>query len=307
MNEKSGYVNSTIFMQWLKEHFIPRKPPGKVVLLLDGHTSHWTDPDMLELDQENGILVRLPPHSTHYLQPLDRCFFRPLKHFFYKAMRIWAQSHPGRKVSRAQFAPLLKEAWQKPATQSKPHSRFETCGIYPYNPGKIPEEAFLISDAVLPASADGNNGPHNYQAPDHGSHSGTESSGSSAPLQAGNQPQARTSFEDIAPVPILASLPKQRKKTAALLTDKEHLNQVKMRQQKATGVGQKSYRSNTRTTATGNENDCVVCKVNYYDRNGPQVDWIQCIICMKWLHETCTNATDMCDNCADRNKHHMIQ
>jgi hypothetical protein len=33
MNEKSGYVNSYIFMQWLKEHFIPRKQSGRVVLL----------------------------------------------------------------------------------------------------------------------------------------------------------------------------------------------------------------------------------------------------------------------------------
>jgi hypothetical protein len=189
MNEKSGYVNSTIFMLWLKEHFLPRKPTGKIVLLLDGHTSHCTDPDMLELAQENGILmICLPPHSTHYLQPLDRCFFKALKHFFYKAMRVWAQSHPGRKVSRAHFAPLLKEAWQKSANQSNAHSGFETCGIYPYNPEKIPEEAFLLSDAVLSASANDSTGTDKYQSSDRGSHSGTESSRSSAPLQAENQP-----------------------------------------------------------------------------------------------------------------------
>jgi hypothetical protein len=39
---------------------------------------------------------------------------------------------------------LLKEAWQKSANQSNAHSGFETCGIYPYNPEKIPEEAFSI-------------------------------------------------------------------------------------------------------------------------------------------------------------------
>jgi hypothetical protein len=99
-------------MQWLKEHFIPRKQTEKAMLLLDGHASPCTDPDMLELAQENGIImVCLPPHSTNYLQPLDRCFFKTLKHFFFKAVHIWAQCQPGRKVSRAQFAPLLKEAW----------------------------------------------------------------------------------------------------------------------------------------------------------------------------------------------------
>jgi hypothetical protein len=76
---------------------------------------------------------------------------------------------------------------------------------------------FLISDAVLSASADGNSGTHKYGGSDRGSYSGRESSGSSAPLGAGNQAQAGTSFEDIAPVPILDPLPKRRKKTAALL------------------------------------------------------------------------------------------
>jgi hypothetical protein len=51
MNEKSGYVNSDIFMQWLKEQFIPRKQTGSVVLLLEGHMSHCTDPDVLDLAQ----------------------------------------------------------------------------------------------------------------------------------------------------------------------------------------------------------------------------------------------------------------
>jgi hypothetical protein len=76
----------------------------------------------------------------------------------------------------------------------------------------------------------------------------------------------------------LDPLPKRRKKTAALLTDKEHLNEAKLRQQKATGLGQKSRRSNTRTTATENENDCVVCKVNYYDRRAPgRLDIVYCL------------------------------
>lgn len=40
MCEKSAYVNSEIFIKWLKEQFVPRKPVGRVLLILDGHTSH---------------------------------------------------------------------------------------------------------------------------------------------------------------------------------------------------------------------------------------------------------------------------
>jgi hypothetical protein len=35
--EKSSYINSSIFMLWVKDNFIPRNPTGKVVL--DCYTS----------------------------------------------------------------------------------------------------------------------------------------------------------------------------------------------------------------------------------------------------------------------------
>jgi hypothetical protein len=64
MDGNSGYVNTSIFMLWLEKHVIPRKPTGKTVLLFGGHTSHCTDPDVLELGQKNGIvMICLPPHS----------------------------------------------------------------------------------------------------------------------------------------------------------------------------------------------------------------------------------------------------
>jgi hypothetical protein len=67
----------------VKRTFYSKKPNKGVVLLLDGNTSHGTDPDMLELAQGNGIMmVCLPPHSTYYIQHLHGCFFKPLKHFY---------------------------------------------------------------------------------------------------------------------------------------------------------------------------------------------------------------------------------
>ncbi|KAI4472189.1 hypothetical protein MML48_1g09561 [Holotrichia oblita] len=40
MGDKSAYVTKELFLRWLKEQFVPRKPVGKVLLLLDGHSSH---------------------------------------------------------------------------------------------------------------------------------------------------------------------------------------------------------------------------------------------------------------------------
>lgn len=59
MSEKSAYVNGEIFLDWLKTQFLPRKPLGKVLLILDGHTSQTTNLDLLEFSEENNIIFFL--------------------------------------------------------------------------------------------------------------------------------------------------------------------------------------------------------------------------------------------------------
>lgn len=43
-------------------------------------------------------------------------------------------------------------------------------------------------------------------------------------------------------------------------------------------------------------NVCVGCEENY-DLTLEKVDWIQCIRCKRWLHETCTSFVDVCQTC----------
>lgn len=101
MSEKSAYVNTTLFLRWLEEMFIPRKPNGKVVLVLDGHASQCTSVELLELaDANDVVLICLPSHTTHFLQPLDRAVFKSLKSNFYNACRNWIRTNPGRQIKR---------------------------------------------------------------------------------------------------------------------------------------------------------------------------------------------------------------
>jgi len=69
---ESGYINTHIFHKWLTNVFIPhcgRERP--VVLLMDNHDSHVSI-STVEAARANGvILVGLPGHTTHLLQPLD--------------------------------------------------------------------------------------------------------------------------------------------------------------------------------------------------------------------------------------------
>lgn len=147
MSQKSAYVNTEFFFNWLKEHFMPRKPLGKVLLILDGHTSHCNLCEMLEFAQENGIIMLcLPPHTTHYLQPLDRAVFKSLKTYYYSACNNFIKTNPGRKIGRLQFGQLLAESWAKAAVPKNAISGFKATGIIPFSPEAIPDYAFIVSE-----------------------------------------------------------------------------------------------------------------------------------------------------------------
>lgn len=144
MSQKSAYVNSEIFFDWLRNHFTPRKPQGIVILILDGHTSHTSSSEMLEYAESNGIiLLSLPSHTTHWLQPLDRVFFKSLKSYYIKACNNFMTNHPSRKLTRLQFGEMLSAAWNKSASVENGVSAFKSTGIIPFNPNVIPEYAFL--------------------------------------------------------------------------------------------------------------------------------------------------------------------
>ena len=143
MSQKSTYVNSSLFQEWLSEHFVPRKPPGDVILILDGHSSHCNSVKIIEFAVRNQIhLVCLPSHTTHYLQPLDQSVFRSLKHFFNQATSSWVKLHPGRRITPLQFGELICEAWGKAATTQNAIFGFKATGIFPFNPSAIPDYAY---------------------------------------------------------------------------------------------------------------------------------------------------------------------
>ncbi|KAI5635189.1 DDE superfamily endonuclease domain-containing protein [Phthorimaea operculella] len=145
MSQKSAYINAAIFFEWLKTHFLPRKPAGKVLLCLDGHTSHCNSVEMLEFAAANDIcLFTLPSHTTHYLQTLDRSVFKSLKAHYYEACRMWLKLNPGRRLTRLQFGELLSTAWGKGATYENATAGFKATGVYPFNRSAVPDYAFSV-------------------------------------------------------------------------------------------------------------------------------------------------------------------
>jgi hypothetical protein len=144
----NGWITSELFVAW-GENFcaqLPKNDSLPHILFLDGHGSHVYNLDFLNLMKRHNVDVWcFPAHTTHWLQPADRSFFRSLKHNWneegLKSKRIAA----GAKMTKEQFFQLLATAWKKSATVENAQSGFCATGLFPLNRNKIPEEAFMPS------------------------------------------------------------------------------------------------------------------------------------------------------------------
>ena len=75
-----GWIDTELFKTWLEDHFLKYAVPGRPLLLIvDGHKTHYELPTVEFAKENDVIMLCLPPHSTHASQPLDTCVFNPLK------------------------------------------------------------------------------------------------------------------------------------------------------------------------------------------------------------------------------------
>jgi len=80
------------------------------------------------------IMLALPPHTTHRLQPLDVGFFKPLQTYYDRFIDRCLRQHPGRTFTEYQFAEAFHKAFRKAGTVATAQHAFEVCGIWPLNP-----------------------------------------------------------------------------------------------------------------------------------------------------------------------------
>ena len=153
VNNDSGWMDSDMFKRWLM-HFQAHVGSTKdkpVLLILDGHASHTKNVDAITFARDNGIvMMSLPPHTTHKLQPLDCAFFKPLKSNYNQAADKWMRNHPGRPITVYQICGLFGEAYVRSSTMSNALSGFAKCGIWPCNRNVFTDDDFAASDQFVP-------------------------------------------------------------------------------------------------------------------------------------------------------------
>jgi hypothetical protein len=86
-------------------------------------------------DQNQILLLILPPHSTHQLQPLDVGVFSPLANAYSQQIDEHLQSTLGYvQMTKRHFWRLFHAAWLKALTAKNILSGFKTTGIHPLHP-----------------------------------------------------------------------------------------------------------------------------------------------------------------------------
>ena len=70
---ENGWITQKLFKEWFHQHFLTFIPSARpVVLLMDGHSTHYC-PDTIQMAAAcKVVLCTLPPHTTHLTQPLDK-------------------------------------------------------------------------------------------------------------------------------------------------------------------------------------------------------------------------------------------
>ena len=148
----NGWIDQDQFTKRLQKLFIPSIPPARpVILLLDGHSSHFNPEAIAVAAEEKIVIFCLPPHTTHVAQPLDVSFFGPLKQHWAKVCNDYISDNPGRVVTKFQFSSLFNAACFQTIIPTTIISGFQKVGVCPFNAGAI-KDVDNVPDENPPSS-----------------------------------------------------------------------------------------------------------------------------------------------------------
>ena len=112
----NGWSSNELGLHWLQSIFQRYTKDiagrGRRLLIVDGHSSH-VNLQFIELcDQLRVLLLVLPPHATHRLQPLDVSLFAPLARYYTNGLNsLMANSLGLVSISKRNFWSVFWPAW----------------------------------------------------------------------------------------------------------------------------------------------------------------------------------------------------
>ena len=132
----NGWSNNALGLRWLQTTFEnatkPKSDRTRRLLLVDGHSSH-VNMDFIDwADRHRIIIMILPPHTTHRLQPLDVGMFQALSTAYSKQIDELLDNGLGKvHMSKRFFYKMFKKAWDVSFTEENIQSAFRKPGVWP--------------------------------------------------------------------------------------------------------------------------------------------------------------------------------
>ncbi|KAJ4433630.1 hypothetical protein ANN_15940 [Periplaneta americana] len=265
--QDKGWMDSDTFCEWIR-HFIRTVKPSpeeKVLLILDGHSSLTQSLKAIEICRQYGvIMLSLPSHCTHRLQPLHVSFFKPLNTFMSAAISTKMRALPGQQLNVQHIASLVGVAFHRAANMQITMNGFRHTGLWP---SPSVSRAAEVEGATTAASAE-------------------KKMGDNVELLSG-----LTEYVSVKEISPLTSSSKsgQRKSgtrynaSGVVLTATPHKNALQQQSDGKAAKKRKLFDSKVKVTS---KTRCVICG------ESENKDWIQCNRCGKWAHEECATITN---------------
>ena len=129
-----GWTDSELFHGWLTDHFLKHAVDSRqLLLLLDGHSSHYSAATICFAKEHDVIVLCLLPHTTR-VTTSRHVYIRTTK-----AKLGWCVPQVYATISwpDSDKIPVFYKAWMNSMVSANIVSRFKKCDVYPFNPDAI--------------------------------------------------------------------------------------------------------------------------------------------------------------------------
>ncbi|KAB0790628.1 hypothetical protein PPYR_14930, partial [Photinus pyralis] len=139
----NGWMQSAdVFERYIEGAFVQAIGSERPVLLVyDGHVTHISLAVIEKAENAGITILKLPPHSSHVLQPLDLSVMKAIKNKWDPDLVKWQRKNIGVKLPKAEFSKMIGQIWNDIPPLIITNG-FRKAGIFPIDNSVIPEDMY---------------------------------------------------------------------------------------------------------------------------------------------------------------------
>lgn len=134
----NGWMETRIFTDYFRHLVLWLKgTPKPVLLIFDGHMSHISMGTVQHALDNSIVILCLPAHCSHLLQPLDVGVFKQAKSTWRQILKDYYAESRLKAVNKSAFQALLNRLYKASFKPAHVTSSFAKTGIFPFDPNAV--------------------------------------------------------------------------------------------------------------------------------------------------------------------------